>query len=195
VRDWLGVYAAGSSTYLDWKYLNGTQVATTGVTTAAVPFSMPHAGGSYVLRLYSGTTLLAVSEAVTVTAITTTITASASTVAPGGSVTATITNGPGNRTDWIATYPHGASTYLDWRYLNGTQVAPATGLTDAMLTYTMPSAPGLYTLRFFAGHTLRAASAIIEVALPPATSGATIAPIAMPSGATMANVIAGATAK
>ena len=117
VRDWVALHAAGDSSYLDWKYLNGTQVATTGATAAAIPFSMPHAAGTYNLALYSGRTLLATSENIRVSALNTTVTLSASTVAPGGTITATIANGPGNRTDWVALFPDEASTHLELELL------------------------------------------------------------------------------
>ena len=92
------------------------------------------------------------------------ITLSATTIAPGGTVTATVANGPGNRTDWIGLYTAGGSTELDWKYLNGSRTAPATGSTGAAVSFTMPTTPGPYTLRFLAGSTLLASSATITVA-------------------------------
>ena len=46
-------------------------------------------------------------------------------------MTATVASGPANRTDWLAVYPEGGSTYVSWLYLNGTQSAPATGMAGS----------------------------------------------------------------
>ena len=58
-----------------------------------------------------------------------TVALSATTVVPGGTVTATIANGPGNAGDWVGL--HGASvadgTYVDWKYLNGTRTGRRAG--------------------------------------------------------------------
>jgi hypothetical protein len=103
--------------------------------------------------------LLITSEPITVTS--TVLTVSATTVAPGGTVTATMTNGPGNPRDWIGVYAAGPSTYgafLDWKYLSGSKTAPASGLTSAAVLFAMPTSPGTYVLKFYAGTTLLATS-------------------------------------
>ena len=157
--DWVGLYASGSTTLLDWKYLSGTRVApATGLTGAAVTFTAPTTPGSYDLRFFPNNsfTLLATSVPVTVTgggSVTPSITPSATTVAAGANLTATVANGPGNRLDWVGLYASGSTTLLDWKYLNGTRVAPTTGVTGAALTFTMPTKPGLYTLGFFQNDT------------------------------------------
>jgi hypothetical protein len=164
--DWVGLYATGDLLhYVDWKYLNGTQFApATGVSNATVSFIMPMTPGSYVLRFYDFThALLATSATITVAMPATTLTVNTQSVEIGGSVTATVVNGPGARTDWIALYPEGSSTYTTWRYLNGTQTAPATGLTNATVNMPMPMTPGNYTLRLYTGSTLVATSAIVTV--------------------------------
>ena len=94
-------------------------------------------------------TKLATSATITVTAAAPpSIALSSTTVVAGGTVTATIANGPGNAGDWVAL--HGASaadgTYLDWKYLNGTQTRPGTGMTGAAVTFTMPATPGTYNV-------------------------------------------------
>ena len=55
---------------------------------------------------------------------------------------------------------------MGWKYLNGTQTAPAEGLSGAPLTFTMPATPGTYELRFFlnGSYTVLATSATITVA-------------------------------
>jgi hypothetical protein len=96
-----------------------------------------------------------------------TVTAGPATVAPGGTITATVTNGPGHLRDWVGLYDiNGPDTpSLAWRYLNGTTTAPAQALTEATLIFTAPTTPGTYHLRFFAngGWTRLATSGPIEV--------------------------------
>ena len=66
-------------------------------------------------------------------------------------MTATIANRPGNAGDWVGLSATAApnSTYLDWRYLNGTRNRPASGLTGAAVAFSMPSTPGTCHVRFF----------------------------------------------
>jgi len=166
--DWIALFATGGPSYLDWKYLNGSQTApAAGVTGAAVAFPMPATPGTYTLRFYTGTVLLATSESITVIPPpSATLTATPATVLPGGSATATVADGPGNRRDWIGVYAAGSSTYmdyLDWKYLNGSKAAPASGLTSAAVVFAMPSSPGTYVLKFYAGTTLLAASDAVVV--------------------------------
>ena len=75
----------------------------------------------------------------------------------------TVANGPAVRTDWVGIYPTGSSTYVDWKYLNGTQAAPATGLAGATFNVSMPSTTGTYVLRFMTGNTVLATSQTITV--------------------------------
>ena len=78
----------------------------------------------------------------------------------------TIANGPGNRLDWVAVCPGTSSTgCTDWKYLNGTRVAPASGLTAASLPFTMPVTPGQYSFKLFANDsmTVLATSALVTV--------------------------------
>ena len=99
---------AADGTYIDWKYLNGTQTRpASGVTGAAVAFTMPATPGTYNVRFFLNDSLtkLATSATITVTApAPPSIALSATTVAPGGTVTATIANGPGNAGDWLGLY-------------------------------------------------------------------------------------------
>ena len=72
----------------------------------------------------------------------------------GGTVTATIANGPGNAADYIGLYPAGASSTssnrLAYQFLNGLLTAPTSGVSGAALTVTLPTASGTYDVRFFA---------------------------------------------
>jgi hypothetical protein len=172
-RDWVALHAQGAadSTYLDWKYLNGTRTAPgTGLTSATMTFSLPQAAGMYNFRLYrdNGYTKLATSAVVTVVAGATPIlSVNTTTVARGGSVQVTVANGPGNPTDWIGLCASGAAdtALKDWKYLNGTRTVPASGLTAATVTFTMPQTPGTYDLRLFRsnGYTKLATTATVTV--------------------------------
>jgi agmatine deiminase len=79
------------------------------------------------------------------------------TVAAGASVTVAVTNGPGNPTDFLALNATGAAdnAYLDWFWLNGTKTAPVAGLTTASVSFSLPSTPGTYEVRFFANNTFQ----------------------------------------
>jgi len=160
--DWVALYETGSSTYLDWKYLNGssTTAPAAGVSSATVTFALPETPGTYVVKFISGSTVLATSQ--TITVLTPTVTASATSVAGGATVTATVANGAGNRTDWVGLYLVDGPP-IDWNYLNGSKTAPATGVTGAAVPFVMPTTPGVYELRFYAGSILLAASQAITV--------------------------------
>ena len=198
--DWLGLFSAGAAdgTYLDWKYLNGTQSRPgSGVTGAGVAFTMPATPGTYNVRFFlnDSSTKLATSATITVTAAAPpTITLSATTIVPGGTVTATIVNGPGNAGDWVGLLGASAAdgAYVDWKYLNGAQTRPASGVTGAAVAFTMPAPPGAYNVRFFLNDSLGklATSATITVTAPAAPSITLSATTVVPGGtvtATMAN--------
>jgi hypothetical protein len=168
--DWVALYPLGSSTSLDWQYLNGSRTApSTGVTGATLTFAMPTTGGQYVLRLFAANTssFVATSATVTVTAVVTanpSVTVGATSVTSGSNLQVTVANGPGNRLDYVGVYPVGSSTSVTWKYLNGTQSAPATGVTGASLTFAMPTA-GQFVLRLFSNNssTFVANSATVTV--------------------------------
>jgi hypothetical protein len=160
--DWIGIYAAGGSAFLDWWYLNGTKVLpTSGLTSASVSVPMPTTPGSYVLKFSTPTRLLATSQTIVVAP--TTLTVNVTTTAPQTTVTATIGNGPGFVGDWVGLYAVGSSGLLDWMYLNGTKTLPATGLNNAVVAMTMPATHGSYVLRFSSGQTVVATSPTIAV--------------------------------
>jgi hypothetical protein len=85
---------------------------------------------------------------------------SAASVAPGGSVTVTLANGPGGWADWLALAQAGSSltSYLQYSYVPN-------GATSRTWTVTMPTTPGTYEFRLFsnAGFTLLATSAPVTV--------------------------------
>ena len=124
--DWVALCATGGSTYVDWKYLNGATTApAAGLTGATLSFAMPATPGTYVLKFWAGSTLLATSETITVGSPT--ITVSTDDGGPwrdrhrDGRERA----GQSHRLD--RHHVTGASAYLDWKYLNGTKTAPAGG--------------------------------------------------------------------
>jgi hypothetical protein len=111
--------------------------------------------------------LLGQSQPVTVSTPAPRITPAATTVVHGTSVNVTFANGPAGPTDWVALYPLGAaqSAMVDWKYLNGLQAAPGTGLSSGSFSFTMPNTPGAYQLVYYAnnGWGFVARSAVITV--------------------------------
>jgi agmatine deiminase len=73
-----------------------------------------------------------------------TLAVSATSVAPGASVTVTLTDGLGGQYDWLAFAATNAasSVYFSWTYIG-------TGVTTKTWTVTAPSTPGTYEFRLF----------------------------------------------
>ena len=162
-RDWLTLNPASASdqSYLDWKYLNGTRTApATGLKSATVSFTMPTTPGTYNFRLLANNTFTKLATSATVTVQSASgppvVSVNKTTAVRGSTVQVTVTNGPGNPKDWMSLYASTApdTSYLDWKYLNGTRTAPATGLKTATLTFTMPMTPGTYNFRLFSNNTI-----------------------------------------
>ena len=176
--DWVGLYAVGAAdtSPLAACYLNGALTPpAAGLMSASFPMTMPTQAGTYEFRLFAGNgfTKLATSGTVTVIAppAPPAVSASATSVQPGAQVTVSVTNGPGNTTDWIGLFQAGASNtaYRGWWYLTGTQTPPPAGLKSASFTVSMPTQAGSYEFRLFAndGFTRLATSAAVTVAAPP----------------------------
>jgi len=72
-------------------------------------------------------------------------------VTQGAALAIAVANGPGNTTDWVGLAAAGTpdSSYISWYYLDGTQSAPAVGLTAATVMMTAPAANGAYEARFY----------------------------------------------
>ena len=65
--DWVGVYAVGGTTEVDWTFLNGSKTApATGVADAMIPLTLPATPGPYVLRLYANNTYTVLATSPTV---------------------------------------------------------------------------------------------------------------------------------
>ena len=145
--------AYGSSTPLNSSLLTAHAVTLTGLL-ATIPYH-------YRVKSSDAAGNLAVSDDFTFTTQPASVTVNggsvAITVAAGASVTVAVTNGPGNRYDWLGLYVKGTAdnAYLDWFYLNGTKSPPAAGLTAASVPFTLPSAGGDYEVRFFVGSTFQ----------------------------------------
>jgi hypothetical protein len=187
-RDWLGLYSG--YTLVDWKYLNGTRTAPlTGVSSAAVTFAMPSTPGTYSVQfLVNDTyTVAATSAPITVQATgpAPSISVNPTTVPGGGNVTVSIANGPGYPRDWLALYQ--GSTVVDWKYLNGTRTASATGVSSANVVFVMPTTPGTYTFRFLLNDTLTllASSAPITVTPGSVMPSVVVSPTTAATGATL----------
>jgi subtilisin family serine protease len=92
------------------------------------------------------------------------ISVSATTVAPGGSVTMTLSNGFGGATDWLSWAALGspATASIQWRYIGS-------GVTTKSWTINVPTTEGEYEFRFFINNTyvLKATSPTVTVATPP----------------------------
>jgi hypothetical protein len=97
--------------------------------------------------------------------------------APVGSpLTIVLTNGSGNRNDWVGLYETSApdGTFLKWQYLNGLMTLPMSGVTGATLQFAAPVMPGTYNVRLFRnGYDRLAMSSVVTVPAP------TITPVAV----------------
>jgi hypothetical protein len=178
--DWVGFYPVANTHpgFLPpFKYLNNQQTPPpSGLAGGAVEFTVPVQPGLYNVRFFANDsyTLLATSATLTVNSAAT-ITASTAGVMAGGSASGTVANGPGNRFDWVGLYATTASSsgYLNWKYLNGTQSAPDSGMNAATVPFAMPLTPGVYHLRLYSNdsYNLLATTSTISVpAVVPATT-------------------------
>jgi len=169
--DWIGLYDLNGGN-VQWQYLNGTQtLPAAGVSSATVTFLLPATPGTFRAELYNATyTLVATSGTITTSAPS--ITLGSTSGAAGGTVTATVANGPGTAGDWVGLYDANGSA-VQWQYLDGTQVKPATGASNATVTFTLPAAAGTYHARFFnAAYMWLATSGSITTTPPAVTLGA-----------------------
>jgi len=89
----------------------------------------------------------------------------------GETIPFTITDGPGNISDWVGLCPAGGadtSCLMAWSYLNGLKTRPSSGITNATLGFTAPATAGSYDVRLFAsdGWTKLATSGTVSVTVP-----------------------------
>jgi subtilisin family serine protease len=203
-RDWLGLYCpetVGDGGYLDWKYLGNSRTApATGLTSATITFTAPTSlGVTCNARLFANDTYTrqATSTRVTVADAPTgaTVTPASLTVAMSGTMTFTVTGGPGNVLDWVALSCPATNPdvlYSDWKYLNNSRTAPTSGLTGGTITFAAPAAATTCSARFFEnnGWSKLATSAAVTVTGSPL---ATVIPtsLTVAASSTMTFTVAG----
>ncbi|MBA3623725.1 MAG: hypothetical protein H0W48_04595 [Methylibium sp.] len=126
--------------------------------------TLPSSPGNYEVRLYdrnlsTGGQLL-ISKPITVGVTppppppppeSVALTVSPQSASPGQNVSISVSNVPADPKAWVAVSASGSGdfSWLDWRYLNGQQYEPSSGLTAATVTMTLPSSPGNYEVRLF----------------------------------------------
>jgi glucose/arabinose dehydrogenase len=158
VSDWVMMVPEGSpqQTWGQYKYLSNSRTRpASGLTNATITFDAPNTSGRYEFRFYHNDswTLLATSGVVTVNAPTLTVNGGMSpiTVNGGSIITVGVSNGPGNISDWVMMVPAGSppETWGTYMYLSGSRTRPATGMSNATLNFTAPSAGGQFEFRFY----------------------------------------------
>jgi len=161
--DWIALYQSGGVTYIDWNYVSCSKTPGNPLASGSCPFVLPGnlAPGTYHLRLFANNTytLLATSNDFTVTSGGggggPTLTASPTSVSAGGTLTATWMGIPApSSTDWIALYPAGGVSYIDWNYVSCSKT-PGNPLASGSCAFVLPGnlASGTYQLRLFANNT------------------------------------------
>jgi hypothetical protein len=157
--DWLALAPTGAAntTYLAWTYVGA------GLTMGTWTVEMPRTPGRYEFRLFVNDGYARLATSPTVTVPDPQVAVSATQVSPGTAVTATLTNGTGGATDWLALAPTRApnTNFLAWTYVGA-------GVTTGSSTVPMPAAPGTYEFRLFANnsYTRRTTSPTVTVANP-----------------------------
>lgn len=185
--DYVGLYPAGAADggYLDMRYLNDSlSLPDEGLSDGAVTLQAPVTAGTYEVRFYGAgqspalvVRPLIVSASPASLSVNGTPPPDGTTVAPGATLSVSVTGAPANPADMVLLYPSAetsVSGYLDLRFLNDTQVPPVAGLATATLHFTAPSTAGTYVFRLlteasgFWGSGVVAASGTVTVA-PTAT--------------------------
>jgi hypothetical protein len=145
--DWLAFAStsAPNNSYVQYTYVGS------GVTTRTWTVTAPATPGTYEFRLFTNNTYTraATSPSVTVAGgAAPVLSVSATSVAPGASVTMTLTGGYGGSTDWLALAATSApnNSYIKYTYVGN-------GVTTRTWTVTMPTTPGTYEFRLFLNNT------------------------------------------
>ncbi len=116
------------------------------------------------------------------------LTVNATSVAPGGQVTVTLTNGPGGSSDWLAIAAAGApnTSYLQWTSVGA-------GVTTRTWTVTLPTVGGPFEFRLFTSGYSRAATSpqvAIDPALSPQPPALTVSAASVAPGASVTVTLA-----
>ena len=163
--------------------VNGSPRTTTFVSatqlTAAVLGGDIAAAGASSITVVTPAPGGGTSSAKTLTVLGPSLTVDSASIAPGGSVTATVTNSPGGSTDWLTMAQVGTSdtTYLQWVYVGG-------GVTSRPWTVTMPTTPGQYEFRFYPNN------GFVRAATSPAVTVVTVNPTPSISSLSPSSVVA-----
>jgi subtilisin family serine protease len=183
VTDWLALAptSAPNNSFIQYVYVG------TGITSRTWNVAMPTTPGTYEFRFFvNGYNRIATSPTMTVAggappADPPTLTVSATTIAAGGSVTATLTNGAGGGTDWLAFAPTAAAnnSYTQYTYVGA-------GVTTRTWTVT-PTTPGTYEFRLFLnnGYTRVATSVPVTVTQATTTPTLTVSSTQVTAGASV----------
>jgi len=193
--DWVGIYPVDppNAPFILWKYLDNNQSnepPAQGFRSANLTFNLPFLPGDYEVRLrpYSGPATFAaarVSTSASELPIAVNGAISELELRPGAVVAVSV-EGPGNSKDWIGLYRTVGDDhqFLSWRYLNGLTEAPAAGLRQATVGFTLPAEPGVYNFRFFLNdvyvRVARSAPVFVAPALPAGTISGSDQPDAIP---------------
>jgi hypothetical protein len=142
-QDWLAFALVGSP---NTSYVNFTYVGT-GVTSRTWTVTAPATPGMYEFRLFRQGSFARIATSALVIVQSPpppSLSVSATTVAPGQTVTVTLTNGLGGSTDWLAFARTGSANgaYVTWTYVGN-------GFTTRTWTVRAPSTPGTYEFRLF----------------------------------------------
>ena len=169
--DWLALAGVGDpdTTYITFAYVER------GSTSSTWTALMPSTPGDYEFRLFATNTYTRLTTSPTVSVQDAvpepppdpppptgpaTLGVDLTSVSGGGSVTMTLTDGPGNNYDWLALAGVGDpdTSYMQFMYV-------AAGATAATWTVTMPATPGDYEFRLFEnnGYTRLATSPTVTV--------------------------------
>ncbi len=157
--DWIGLYVPGapSGNYIDWIYVSCSKTPSGPVAAGSCPFVLPNVPtGTYELRLLAnnGFTVLATSNAFTVTG-STSLNVTPTSIAAGGTLSASWSGiSTPTATDWIGLYVPGAPSgnYIDWIYVSCSKT-PSGPVAAGSCPFRVPNvAPGTYELRLFANN-------------------------------------------
>jgi hypothetical protein len=88
--------------------------------------------------------------------------------AVGAMLSAAVSGGPRNATDWVGLYLDTApdTAFVDWCYLNGMKTAPATGVTSATVTCFTAPASRRYQVRLFSNNTVTKVATSNTITVP-----------------------------
>ena len=185
---WFGATSAGDAGYLQFVYVGA------GVTTRTWTVTAPTAPGNYEFRLFKQASFLRLSTSPTV--IVTgppppppSLSVNVTTAAPGGPVTATLSNGTGGASDLMVLAATGSP---DGTYLQSALVGA--GVTFRPWAVSMPSAVGTYEFRLLVNGVKVATSPVVTVQqiTPQLTVSQTSVPGGAPLTVTLTNGLGGA---